>query len=101
MSEIGARKMRRLLMVLAFAPLVTAIAPRVVLAQDAGSESLRWEYGAFADFGHLKDFNSPENHLFRNRGTTPRVDEVDVNMAAIYLRKKASEPSRWGVEATV
>lgn len=48
--------------------------------------------------GYLLDFNHPSNHLFRNRGTTPRVDELDLNMAAIYLAKDISEKSRWGME---
>lgn len=58
----------------------------------------RWSYGGFADLGYLLDFNHPSNHLFRNRGTTPRVDELDLNMAAVYLTKEASEKSRWGME---
>ena len=57
-----------------------------------------WHYGGFADLGYLVDFNHPSNHLFRNRGTTPRVDELDLNMAAIYLTKDASDRSRWGME---
>jgi hypothetical protein len=64
------------------------------------AEPIEWQYGAFADVGYLYDFNLPSNHLFRNRGTTPRVDELDVNMALGYLRKKASDSSRWGVELT-
>src|SRR5690348_3078089 len=44
-----------------------------------------WHYGGFVDLGYLLDFNHPSNHLFRNRGTTPRVDELDLNMAAVYL----------------
>src|SRR5262249_27261210 len=46
-----------------------------------------WQYGGFLDFGYLKDFNDPANHLFRSRGTTFHVNEGDVNMGAIYLRK--------------
>src|SRR6267378_6595210 len=57
-----------------------------------------WHYGGFAELGYLLDFNHPSNHLFRNRGTTPRVDELDLNMAAIYFSKDASENSRWGME---
>ena len=60
-----------------------------------------WHYGGFLDFGYLKDFNDPENHLFRSRGTTFHVNEWDVNMGAIYLRKMASEGSRWGTELTL
>ncbi len=57
--------------------------------------------GAFVDVGHLKDFNSPSNHLFRTRGTTPRVDELDLNMAAAYVKKTVTVSSRWGLEATI
>jgi hypothetical protein len=60
----------------------------------------QWQLGGFFDLGYLKDFNSPSNHLFRNRGTTPLVDEPNVNMTGGYLRKRASESSRWGLELT-
>jgi hypothetical protein len=53
------------------------------------------------DAGYLKDFNDPANHLFRARSTTPRVDELNVNMAALYARKSTSTSSRWGFEATL
>jgi hypothetical protein len=59
-----------------------------------------WQYGGFLDVGHLHDFNAPSNHLFRNRGTTPRVDELDVNMAGVAIKKQTSESSRWGTELT-
>src|SRR6476660_9875859 len=62
---------------------------------------IEWQYGAFIDLGRLWSSTSPSNHLFRNRGTTPRVDEWDPNMTAAYLRKAASETARLGVEATV
>jgi hypothetical protein len=57
-----------------------------------------WHYGGFADVGYSLNFNFPENHLFRNRGTTPRVNELDLNMAGVYVRKDVSEESRWGTE---
>ncbi len=60
-----------------------------------------WQYGGFVDVGYLHDFNYPANHLFRSRGTAFRVNEVNVNMAALYLRKTASEGSRWGTELTL
>lgn len=60
-----------------------------------------WQYGGFVDFGYLHDFNDPSNHLFRSRGTTFHLNEVDVNMAALYLKKAASEKSRWGTELTL
>lgn len=55
-----------------------------------------WHYGGFVDLGYALDFNFPENHLFRNRSTNPRVNELDLNMAGIYVRKDATE--RWGME---
>jgi len=57
-----------------------------------------WHYGGFLDLGYSLDFNFPENHLFRNRSTTPRVNELDLNMGAVYVRKDATEQSRWGME---
>ncbi len=60
-----------------------------------------WQYGGFVDLGYALDFNHPSNHLFRNRGTTPRVDELNLNMAGVYVKKGVSERSRWGMEATV
>ncbi|HEX7959392.1 MAG TPA: outer membrane beta-barrel protein, partial [Terriglobales bacterium] len=59
-----------------------------------------WQYGGFADIGYLHDFNYPHNHLFRSRGTDFKVNELDLNMAAIYLKKAATESSRWGLELT-
>ena len=60
-----------------------------------------WQYGGFVDFGYLHDANDPSNHLFRSRGTTFHVNEWDVNMADLYLRKPPSEQSRWGSELTL
>ncbi|HEX2054842.1 MAG TPA: outer membrane beta-barrel protein [Nitrospiraceae bacterium] len=63
--------------------------------------SADWHYGAFVDTAYALDFNFPANHLFRNRTTTPRVNELDLNMAAAYIRKDAVPQSRWGTELTV
>src|SRR5712692_4574236 len=74
-------------------------APQEPQPQSASQQAKpKWQYGGFADLGYLLDFNHPSNHLFRNRGTTPRVDELDLNMAAVYLTKDASDKSRWGLE---
>lgn len=73
---------------------------RGAAAQPApSSESL--QYGAFVDAGVLWSNTDPPNHLFRSRGTTPRVDELDVNMAGAYARKRVDDLSRFGFEATV
>jgi len=68
---------------------------------ETPAQNSSWHFGGFLDVGYLLDFNHPANHLFRSRGTTPRVDEVKLNMAAIYARKDASEKSRWGMELTL
>ena len=59
-----------------------------------------WQYGGFADVAYPLDFNHPANHLFRSRGTAFRTDGVWLNMAAVYVRKKPAQSSRWGVELT-
>ena len=62
-------------------------APVVVSAQTVETPSapgelspIAWQYGGFVDVGRLFSSTSPSNHLFRNRGTTPRVDKWDLNM---------------------
>jgi len=57
-----------------------------------------WHYGGFVDLGYSLNFNFPENHQFRNRSTTPRVNELDLNMGAVYVKKDATPQSRWGME---
>lgn len=69
--------------------------------QQTTQANPKWQYGGFVDLGYLLDFNHPSNHLFRSRGTAFRVDSVFLNMAAAYLKKRATEESRWGVELTV
>ena len=48
-------------------------------SDQGASSKFVWQYKGFVDLGYLLDFNHPSNHLFRNRGTAPRVDEVDLN----------------------
>lgn len=64
----------------------------------AKTEMPLWHYGGFADLGYSLNFNFPENHLWRNRSTTPRVNELDLNMAGVYVRKDPTVQSRWGTE---
>jgi hypothetical protein len=59
-----------------------------------------WSYGGFLDAAYLLDFNHPANDLFRSRGTAYKLDYPLINMAAAYVRKTASESSRWGMELT-
>jgi hypothetical protein len=60
-----------------------------------------WAYNGFVDAGYLLDLNHPANHLFRDRSTTFKVDELDLNMAGLGVKKTASESSRWGTELEV
>lgn len=75
----------------------------VALPEESGSPAAQWtwDYGGFIDAGYLYDFNDPANHLFRSRGTTFQVNEADLNMTAVYVKKQASEGSRWGMELTL
>ena len=79
----------------------SAITRKVMLEEVPAEPSKpKWQYGGFIDVGYLLDFNHPANRVFRSRGTAWHVDRVQLNMAGIYLRKKADEKSRWGVELT-
>src|SRR5204863_5660654 len=81
--------------------LVSRIVFALLISKSAMAQNpIEWQYGGFVDVGYLNRFNDPSNHLFRNRGTTPRVDEWDVNMTGAYLKKVPSEPSRFGLELT-
>jgi len=75
------------------------------IAQEPDTASpppkVTWAYDAFVDAGYLLDFNHPANHLFRNRSTAFKVDELDLNMAGAGVKKLASENSRWGMELAV
>ena len=57
-----------------------------------------WHYGAYLDLSYPIDFNFPENHRWRSKATTQRVNELTPNMALGYVRKDVSESSRWGME---
>jgi len=66
--------------------------------QGVRAEAQLWHYGAYLDLSYGLDFNFPSNHLFRNRTTTPRVNELDLNMGMAYVRKDISSQSSWGLE---
>lgn len=57
-----------------------------------------WHYGGYVDVSYSVDFNFPENHRWRSKGTTPRVNEVAPNMLVAYVQKDATVSSRWGME---
>jgi hypothetical protein len=57
-----------------------------------------WRYGAYLDLSYPIDFNFPENHRWRSKVTTQRVNELTPNMVMGYVRKDVDESSRWGME---
>ena len=67
----------------------------------AAEEASLWHYGAYLDVAYILNFNFPENHLWRNRATAARHNEFAPNMALAYVRKDATESSRWGMELGV
>lgn len=80
------------------APLPLAVAEEPSAVAQFSREHPDWHYGGFMDLGYSLDFNFPQNHQFRDRSTTPRVNELDLNMGAVYIRKDISVQSRWGME---
>jgi hypothetical protein len=65
------------------------------------SDQTEWHYGAYLDVSYILNFNFPENHLWRSRTTAFRHNEFAPNMALAYVRKDATESSRWGTELGV
>src|SRR5512146_79379 len=57
-----------------------------------------WHYGAYVDLSYVLNFNFPENHLWRNRSTASRHNELAPNMGLVYVRKDPTNVSRWGME---
>ncbi len=69
--------------------------------RSIASEASQWEVGGFVDAAYLLNFNFPPNHLFLSRSTTPRVNELALNMAGLSFTKDANVSSRWGAELLV
>jgi hypothetical protein len=82
-------------------PTAAAFVAALLMVSTAARAQTPLQYGAFVDAAFFADNNAPANHLFRSRGTTMRVDDADVNMAAAYVRKAPEKSSRAGFELTV
>ncbi|BFU94588.1 MAG: conserved protein of unknown function [Nitrospira sp.] len=67
-------------------------------AQNDEKPRSLWRYGLYLDLSYAIDFNFPENHQWRSKVTTQRVNDPNLNMALAYVRKDANESSRWGME---
>ena len=68
---------------------------------DAPPAPPAWTYGGFTDIGYLFAPNDPLNKLFRSRGTAWHLNDVHLNMAAVFARRPATNDSRWGGELTL
>ena len=79
------------------APTAGPAVPARSQTEADGGASL-WRYGAYVDLSYALDFNFPQNHLWRSKGTSPRVNELAPNMGLIYIKKKADEGSPWGMD---
>ena len=67
-------------------------------SEESSASPSDWHFGGFLDLSYELDFNFPENHLWRSKSTTRRVNEPVPNMVLGYIRKDISQSSRWGVE---
>jgi hypothetical protein len=57
-------------------------------------------YGVYLDVAYLADLESPDTDVFRNRGTTPRLDAAVLDMAAVWLAKAPAPSARFGFQLT-
>ena len=64
--------------------------------QSVQRQPTAWHYGLYLDLSYPVDFNFPENHRWRSKVTTQRVNELTPNMGLGYVRKDADESSRRG-----
>ena len=85
-------------LILSCASLLTAQTPAPTNQTPTQPPTPQWQYGGFVDLGYLFDFNHPANDVFRSRGTDWHVDDLYLNMAGAYIKKRTSEQSRWGAE---
>ncbi|GIW54644.1 MAG: hypothetical protein KatS3mg082_1048 [Nitrospiraceae bacterium] len=90
--------MRTVLVWTAGAALTLALVPTAGLAEESPAQAGDWHYGGSVDLSYAVDFNFPENHRWRSKTTTPRVNELAPNMVLGYVRKDVSPQSRWGLE---
>jgi hypothetical protein len=88
-------------LILSCASLLTAQTPAPTNQTPTQPPTPQWQYGGFVDLGYLFDFNHPANDVFRSRGTDWHVDDLYLNMAGAYIKKRTSEQSRWGAELAV
>jgi Putative beta-barrel porin-2, OmpL-like. bbp2 len=70
----------------------------VPAASEPATSTRAWHYGAYVDAGYVGNFNFPDNQLWRNRATAAHHNQLSPNIGLAYVRKDATESSRWGME---
>ncbi len=80
------------------APIPLAAAEEPSALTQLTREHPDWHVGGFVDSAYIVDFNFPDNHDFRSRTTTRKVNQYALNMAQGYVRKDISSQSPWGME---
>jgi Putative beta-barrel porin-2, OmpL-like. bbp2 len=69
-------------------------------AQPGSEPPPPWTVGALLDIGYVTAPDAPKNHVFRGRGTTPRLNDVVLDMVGVWISKAPASSSRWGTELT-
>lgn len=62
------------------------------------SRSQTWTVGAFIDAGYVFNSNFPDNHVYRGAVTSPRTEEITVNLGAAYLLHPATPEEPWHLQ---
>lgn len=70
----------------------------LVYAGSLFADNADWQYGATIDLSYANAFQTDDEILWRSKATTQRLNEFTPNIGMFYLRKSASEKSRWGME---
>lgn len=68
---------------------VVAPAPVVEPATVASTETSAWVLGGFVDTAYQGATNQPNNHVWRGMFTSPRTNELTLNLAAVWVRRDA------------
>jgi len=54
---------------------------------EPSPEAGTWVLGGFVDASYQSSNNQPDNHVWRGMFTSPRTNEISVNLAALYVRR--------------
>lgn len=68
------------------------------VCQAETTDEKAWQYGAYIDLGYANALQTGQEIAWRSKATTTRLNEFSPNMGMFYVRKLASENSRWGME---